>query len=78
MEPANDEFAGIEFKCPQCEATLDRYREQCPRCGQALGEEFCATYRPPPAPPVVKAIAWILLAVIILIPLGLALWYLLL
>ena len=77
MEPAGNEFTGIEFKCPQCGAGMDRYHQQCPQCGTALDEEFSATYRPPPAPPAIKIIAWILLASIILIPLGLALWYLL-
>jgi predicted amidophosphoribosyltransferase len=78
MEPANDEFTGIEFTCPQCGTALDRYHEQCPQCGCALDEEFSATYRPPPAPPAVKVVAWLLLAGVVLIPLGLALWYLLL
>ncbi|MGB2987679.1 MAG: zinc ribbon domain-containing protein [Phycisphaerae bacterium] len=70
MEPTNDEFAGIEFECPQCGTVLDRHHEHCPHCGRALDEEFYATYRLP-ASPVVKIIAFVFLIGALLVALAL-------
>ena len=76
MEPPDNEFAEIEFKCPQCGTPLDRYYEVCPHCGQKLDEEFSATYRPVPSP-VAKVIALLILIVVVLIPLVAIVLYLL-
>ncbi len=65
MEQNNDEYSGIEFACPHCGSKLTEFSESCPSCGQALGEQFCASYRPPPSP-VVKVIAWIMLVIMAL------------
>ncbi len=65
MEQNNNEFAGIEFACPRCGEKLTDFSESCPSCGQDLDEQFCASFRPPPSH-LVKAIAWIMLAIVAL------------
>jgi len=73
MNPTSDEYAGIEFKCPQCKTALDRYHERCPHCGCALDEDYCATYHPP-MPPAIRVIAFVLLVGGVMILLALLLW----
>ena len=65
MQGSDDEFADIEFTCPRCGAVMDRLHERCPDCGQELGDEFSATFRPP-LPKGVKIIAFVFLGGIVL------------
>ena len=73
---SNDEFNGVDFQCPKCGATLDRYQPSCPHCGSDLEGEFSATYRPA-ASPVAKTVALVILVGGILIPLVALLVYVL-
>ena len=74
MDPPDDEFGGIEFECPGCGTALERFHEDCPECGRALGEEFCALYRPPVSV-AARVMALILLVALVLPTLVLLLWY---
>lgn len=65
MQGPDDEFADVEFTCPRCRAVMERFHELCPGCGQELGEEFSATFRPP-VPKAIKIIAVVFLAGIVL------------
>jgi predicted amidophosphoribosyltransferase len=72
MQAPDEDFTDIEFKCPQCGAAMERFRETCPDCGHELSDEFCATFRPP-LPRAVRLIALILLAGVVLMALVLLL-----
>ncbi len=73
MAETTDEFAGVEFACPSCGETLDRFHETCPACGCGLSDEYCATYRPR-IPVAVKIIAIVFLVGLFLVPLALFIW----
>ncbi len=60
-----DDFADVEFTCPRCGAVMERLHELCPDCGQELGEEYSATFRPP-VPKAIRIIAFVFLAGIVL------------
>jgi hypothetical protein len=63
--PVSEEFEGIEFACPGCGEALTEYYARCPHCGLLLEDVFCATYRPAGSR-VVKVIAFVFLAVMLL------------
>ena len=65
MQGPDDEFADVEFKCSRCGAVMDRFHERCPDCGQELGDQFSATFRPP-VPKGIRIIAFVFLSGIVL------------
>ena len=60
MDSSPEKLPGVEYHCPQCRAVWTDYRAQCPQCGRALNEDYCATYHLP-ASPAIKAIAALIL-----------------
>ena len=71
-----DDYEGIEFSCDRCGASLDQDQEECPKCGGALDGQFSATYRPRRST-LAKVMACGLLIVFVVIPLIVALVFLL-